>query len=95
MTSNGPVSCRRSLYSPGAGDRRVLDVVAAQHVHAAKPFPRKALQATTQLAGLAVDHVFAEVAVGPGRVALGGHPFRDVQHDRDGQHVVLAGQRHE
>ncbi len=81
---------------PGAGDRRRVDLVGAvQHVHGAEPLAAQAAQAAAQLAALAAQHVRAEVPVLAALVPFRAEVFRQIEHDRDRQHVVLAGQGNE
>ena len=93
MTSNGPASCRRSLYSlvraiaAAATSSGVRSTCTVRNP--SRPSPRSA---AAELAALAAEHVRAEVPVRAAGVALGAELLRQVEHDRDRQHVVLAGQ---
>ena len=94
MTSNGPVSWRRSLNS------RVRVIVAAAISSSPcstwtvlKPSFCRPRSDAPQVGVLAADHVVAEVAVGAARVARPADALRHVEHDRGRQHVVLARQR--
>ncbi len=68
---------------------------AAQDVDLAESLPAERAQGPAQLVVLAGNHLRPERAVRAARVALRAQAFRQVQHDRDGQHVVGAGQLHE
>lgn len=75
-------------------DRGVLDVLdAPQDVHLAEALALQVAQRAAEFAGVALDDAAGHVgAVGAGRVAFGTHLLRHVQHDGDGQHVVLLRQ---
>lgn len=78
---------------PLVRDLRGVDLVeAAQHVDPPEPVVGDPAQRAAQLLALADHHAGAEVAVGPGGVALDGHLLGHVEHDRVAQHVVLPGQ---
>jgi hypothetical protein len=77
----------------GPGDRGRADALfAAQRVHGAEPLALQAFQATAQLIALPADDVRAEVAIGAGGVPRYADALGHVEHDRDGQHVMLTGQ---
>ena len=81
---------------PGAGDRHVRDLLdPPQGVHRAEALPLQATQPAAELVTLPPDHLRPEIPVRAGRIAVQTHPLRHVEHDRDRQHVVLAGQRDE
>jgi hypothetical protein len=81
------------VEQPAAGDPSGCDLVGrAQHVHPAEALAGQPAQPAAQLVALAAQHVRAELPVRSGGVAVGAHPLRQVEHDRDGQHVVRAGQ---
>ena len=81
---------------PGPGDRGRVDLLgSAQHVDGAEPLAGQPAQAAAELAALAAEDVRAEVPVRAGFVAVGAQLFRQVEHDRHRQHVVLAGQQDE
>jgi hypothetical protein len=48
-----------------------------------------------QFLELAADDVWSEIAVSAAAVALLADPFRQVEDERDQQHVELARQRHQ
>ncbi len=78
---------------PGPADGGGGDLLGGvQHVHGAEPFAAKPAQPAAELAALAAEHVRAEVPVRPAGVPLRTELFRQVEHDRGRQHVVLAGQ---
>ena len=92
--SKGPLCVAQVIEELGARDAHGRDFgFAAQHVDVPKPFSRKAFHAAPELVTLAAQHVWPELAVRPGGVALAADLLGKVEHDRDRQDVVLAGQR--
>lgn len=63
--------------------------LAAQDVHLAEALALQAAQRAAQLAVLARDDVRGKLTVRAGPVPLGADAGRDVQDDRDRQHVVV------
>ena len=75
------------------GDRRRLDLLdPVQLVHAPESLLAHPADRALQVAPLPGHDVAAEVAVGSRDVALDGHRFGDVEHDRVDHHVVALGQ---
>lgn len=71
-------------------------LLGAQDVHLAEALALQSAQRTAQLAPVALDDVAGHVrAVGPLRVAREADLLGQVEHDGDGQHVVLPGQLNE
>ena len=68
---------------------------AAQHVDFAEPLPAQPPQRPAQLVMLAVNDRRSERPVRAAGISLRTKTLRQVQHDRDGQHVVRAGEFHE
>src|SRR5262249_43908784 len=66
---------------------------AARDVHVTKAFVLQLAQGLAQLAYLAAHHVRPERALRARLVALAAQLFRQIQHDRRRQGVVLARQR--
>jgi hypothetical protein len=70
-----------------------IDLVgAAQNEHASKPLALEALERLAELLVLAPQGMRWQVAIGPARVALGTHLLRNVEHDRDREHVVFTSE---
>lgn len=68
-------------------------LLGAQDVHLAEAFALQSAQGAAQLAAVTLHDVAGHAgAVGAGGVARLADLFRQVEHDGDGQHVVLAGQ---
>ncbi len=70
-------------------------VHAAEHVHPAEALAAEALERPLELVVLALHDGGAERAIRAGGVPLHAHADRHVEHDRDGQHVVVPGELHE
>ena len=91
-----PVQMAEVVQQPLADDDRVGDLLlAAQDVDLAEALLAEVLERASQLVALARDDVIAEGAVGPGGVAVQADALGQVEHDRDRQHVVRAGERDE
>jgi len=74
-------------------DGRRLDLVdAVEHRHAVEALAPEPPKRAAQLGGLAPHDVRAEGAVIAPGVALDADLWRDVEHDRGGEHVVVLGQ---
>ncbi len=90
------VSVTKVVPQPLAGDRcRGYVSLAGQHVDPVEALFAQAAKSPAELAVLLPEHVRAEVAVGTGGVARQADLFGQVEHDRHGQHVMLASERDE
>ncbi len=84
----------RAVLGPPVGQQRLahhldlVDVVAAQHVHAPEALAGEAAQRPPEQVVVAAHDPLAEVAVGTGRVAPHRLLDRHVEHDGHRQHVV-------
>ena len=73
-------------------DRGRFDLFGAfQHENMAEAFPSKATKGPAKLRVLLANDVGAEVSLFPSAVAVLAEPFGQVQHDGDGEAMVLAG----
>ncbi len=76
-------------------DLDAVDVLGLEHPDVAEALAPETLDRALEVQPLAAQDVRPELAVGPLPVALLADPLRDVEHDRDRQHVVLARERDE
>src|SRR5687768_5481709 len=64
-------------------------------MYVAKPFALEPADRPAKLAGLVADDMLAESAIGAAGVAIATEPLRHVEHEDDGQAVILACQSNE
>ena len=90
---------KRAMLGTAVGPQRSTLDLGRRHLagrsenpHSPKPLPLQALQGLVQFGALVTDHVPSEVATGPSPVALLADRLWHVEHDRDGEQVVLLGQ---
>ena len=92
---------RPAVLFPVVPERLPLDdggidlLLRLEDVDVPEAFASEAPQRAMQLAPLVADDVRTEVAVGSRSIAVVAHALGQIENDGDGQHVVLAGERHQ
>lgn len=85
----GSVLVGSIVEQSGAHDRGGLHLLRrAQHMHLAEALLREAAQAAAQLIALPLDHAGGDRAIQALGVAGDAQRLGQIEHDRDGQHVV-------